>query len=308
MHRRCRVQLHVVTWCWSVRAPVYQPTARFVDGACDVNESMVTGESRPVTKNPGPRVIAGTVNDRRQRSRVRVTETGDEPLSPASCAWSRRRRRSKSRAQALADRAAFWLTMVALAAAYITLVVWIVAGRRRGFAVERLVTVLVIACPHALGLAIPLVDRDLDNALGRGTACWCATATALEEARVDLDIVVFDKTGTLTRGEHGSWLQRHGRRRRWSEALGPRGGGRGRLRAPAARAFVARRPRRRLSVSARRRVRVAPRVVAFRRVVDGRVVAVGGPACSTRSARSCRRTIGRAHGDGAAAARASSSA
>jgi Cu2+-exporting ATPase len=107
---------------------------------------------------------------------------------------------SRSRAQALADRAAFWLTIMALVAGAVTLVGWLAAGAEPAFAVERLVSVLVIACPHALGLAVPLVIA-ISTTLGAQSGLLVRDRRGLEEARL-LNAVVFDKTGTLTLGEH----------------------------------------------------------------------------------------------------------
>src|SRR6266516_2974267 len=148
------------------------------DGNSAVNEAMITGESRPVDKKPGDKVIAGTINSAGSL-RVEVTGTGVQT--------------------ALADRAAFFLTVIAIAAAVITLVAWLLAGAGPAFAVERVVTVLVIACPHALGLAIPLVIA-ISTTLGAQAGLLVRDRRGLEEAR-NLNAVIFDKTGTLTRGE-----------------------------------------------------------------------------------------------------------
>jgi Cu2+-exporting ATPase len=126
------------------------------DGNSAVNEAMITGESRPVDKKPGDKVIAGTVNATGSL-RVEVTGTGEQTALAGIMRLVAQAQSSRSRAQALADRAAFFLTVIAIAAAVITLVGWLLAGATVAFAVERVVTVLVIACPHALGLAIPLV-------------------------------------------------------------------------------------------------------------------------------------------------------
>ena len=175
------------------------------EGRSAVNESMVTGESRPVTKNPGDRVIAGTVNEA-GALRVQVTGTGDRTALAGIMRLVAQAQSSKSRAQALADRAAFWLTMVALVAGTVTLVAWIALGAEVAYAVERLVTVLVIACPHALGLAVPLVIA-ISTTLGARSGLLVRNRRGLEEARL-LQAVVFDKTGTLTLGEHRIVAQR----------------------------------------------------------------------------------------------------
>src|SRR6185437_1341301 len=125
-------------------------------GQSTVNESMITGESRPVERAEGQRVIAGTVNGSGSL-RVEVTGTGEHTALAGIMRLVAQAQTSRSRAQALADRAAFLLTLVALASGIVTIVVWLLLRATPAFAVERLVTVLVIACPHALGLAIPLV-------------------------------------------------------------------------------------------------------------------------------------------------------
>ena len=168
------------------------------DGSSDVNESMITGESRPVRKDIGARVIAGTVNGSGSL-RVEVTGTGDKTALAGIMRLVAQAQSSRSRAQALADRAAFLLTVVAIVAAVITLVGWSVAGRDASFVIERVVTVLVIACPHALGLAIPLVVA-ISTTLGARSGLLIRDRRGLEEAR-NVTAVFFDKTGTLTRGE-----------------------------------------------------------------------------------------------------------
>ncbi|HEX7338284.1 MAG TPA: heavy metal translocating P-type ATPase [Gemmatimonadales bacterium] len=169
------------------------------EGHSTVNESMITGESRPVEKNPGDRVIAGTVNQSGSL-RVEVTGTGERTTLAGIMRLVEQAQQSRSRAQALADRAAFWLTIVALGAGTATLIGWLQAGAPAAFAVERLVTVLVIACPHALGLAVPLVIA-ISTTLGARSGLLVRDRRGLEEARL-LNAVVFDKTGTLTLGEH----------------------------------------------------------------------------------------------------------
>jgi len=168
------------------------------DGASDVNESMITGESRPVAKAAGTPVIAGTVNGTGSL-RVEVTGTGEKTALAGIMRLVAQAQTSRSRAQALADRAAFALTIVAVVAAVLTLVGWTAAGAEPAFVVERVVTVLVIACPHALGLAIPLVVA-ISTTLGARNGLLVRDRRGLEEAR-NIDVVFFDKTGTLTRGE-----------------------------------------------------------------------------------------------------------
>ena len=170
-------------------------------GSTAVNESMITGESRPVDKKEGDTVIAGTVNESGSL-RVEVMGTGDRTALAGIMRLVAQAQSSRSRAQAIADRAAFILTLVAVGAGVVTFVVWIVL--RPGdpaFAIERLVTVLVIACPHALGLAIPLVIA-ISTTLGARSGLLVRDRRGLEDAR-NLTTVVFDKTGTLTKGEFG---------------------------------------------------------------------------------------------------------
>jgi Cu2+-exporting ATPase len=167
-------------------------------GKSDVNESMVTGESVPVEKLEGAKVIAGTVNGAGSL-RVKVTGTGERTALANIMRLVEQAQTSRSRAQALADRAAFALTIVAIAAGALTFVVWIALDAPGAFAIERVVSVLVIACPHALGLAVPLVIA-ISTTLGARSGLLVRDRRGLEEAR-QLTTVVFDKTGTLTRGE-----------------------------------------------------------------------------------------------------------
>src|SRR5262245_5152233 len=168
------------------------------DGSSDVNESMITGESRPVRKEVDARVIAGTVNGSGSL-RVEVTGTGERTALAGIMRLVAEAQSSRSRAQALADRAAFLLTVVAIVAAAVTLIAWSAAGKDASFVIERVVTVLVIACPHALGLAIPLVVA-ISTTLGARSGLLIRDRRGLEEAR-NVTAVFFDKTGTLTRGE-----------------------------------------------------------------------------------------------------------
>ena len=168
-------------------------------GSSDVNESMLTGESALVQKREGAHVIAGTLNGSGSL-RVRVTGTGERTALAGIMRLVDQAQSSKSRAQALADRAAFVLTLLAIGAATLTGLVWLMLGAEGAFAVERVVTVLVIACPHALGLAVPLVIA-ISTTMGAKAGLLVRDRRGLEEAR-NLDLVVFDKTGTLTLGEH----------------------------------------------------------------------------------------------------------
>ena len=170
-------------------------------GQSAVNESMITGESRPVEKKEGGKVIAGTVNGSGSL-RVEVTGTGERTALAGIMRLVEQAQTSRSRAQALADRAAFALTLIALGAGAVTLVAWLlIRPNDPAFAIERVVTVLVIACPHALGLAIPLVIA-ISTTIGARNGLLVRDRRGLEEAR-NLDAVVFDKTGTLTKGEFG---------------------------------------------------------------------------------------------------------
>ncbi|HKU61368.1 MAG TPA: heavy metal translocating P-type ATPase [Gemmatimonadales bacterium] len=171
-----------------------------VEGGSDLNESMITGESKPVTKAPGDKVIAGTVNGAGSL-RVEITGVGEHTALAGIMRLVEAAQTSRSRAQALADRAAFWLTIIAILAGAATFAVWVVLRGDPAFAVERMVTVLVISCPHALGLAVPLVIA-ISTTLGARGGLLVRDRRGLEAAR-DLTAIVFDKTGTLTRGEFG---------------------------------------------------------------------------------------------------------
>src|SRR5437762_2756849 len=167
-------------------------------GESAVNESLITGESRPVRKRKGDQVIAGTINGEGSL-RVDVAGTGEDTKLSKIMRLVAKAQQSKSRAQDLADRAAQMLTGVAIAAALLTMVVWQLLGAPVDFSIVRVVTVLVIACPHALGLAVPLVVA-ISTTLGARAGLLVRDRRGLEEARA-LDTVIFDKTGTLTLGE-----------------------------------------------------------------------------------------------------------
>jgi Cu2+-exporting ATPase len=242
-----------------------------VSGSADVDESMLTGESRPVAKGDGDRVVAGSVATD-SAIRVRVEAVGEDTALAGIRRLVEEAQRSRSRAQALADRAAALLFYVALGAGIATFVVWSALGRIDG-AVERTVTVLVIACPHALGLAIPLVIS-ISTALAARAGILVKDRLALERMR-EIDVVLFDKTGTLTEARHevtgvealdgdaDALLLMAGAVESDSEH-------------PLARAIVA---------AARERAPI-PRARGFRALtgrgveaeVDGRALAVGGPA------------------------------
>ncbi len=166
-------------------------------GTSDLNEAMITGESRPVKKQEGDGVIAATINGEGSL-RIEVTGTGEKTKLSGIMRLVADAQTSKSRAQHLADRAARLLTGVAIAAGVLTLVVWQSLGASLDFSIVRVVTVLVIACPHALGLAVPLVVA-ISTTLGARNGLLVRDRRGLEEAR-NLDTVIFDKTGTLTLG------------------------------------------------------------------------------------------------------------
>ncbi|PAP78997.1 copper-translocating P-type ATPase [Rubrivirga sp. SAORIC476] len=172
-----------------------------VDGQTSVNESMLTGESVPVSKTEGSAVIGGSINGEGAVT-VEVQKTGAESFLSQVIDLVREAQESKSKTQDLANRAALWLTVVALGGGALTLFFWsLVMGEGFAFAIERAVTVMVIACPHALGLAIPLVVA-VSTAISARNGLLIRDRTAFEAAR-NLQAVIFDKTGTLTEGRFG---------------------------------------------------------------------------------------------------------
>jgi P-type Cu2+ transporter len=171
------------------------------DGRSDVNESMITGESKLVKKEPGSRAIGGTVNEGSGSLRIEVTATGEETALSGIMRLVKEAQASKSKTQLLADRAAAFLFYAALGSAIVTAVIWIIATGFNVDVLKRVVTVLVIACPHALGLAVPLVVA-ITTSLSASNGILVRDRRALEAAR-NLDTIIFDKTGTLTKGEQG---------------------------------------------------------------------------------------------------------
>jgi Cu2+-exporting ATPase len=171
-----------------------------VSGRSSLNEAMLTGESKPVEKAEGDAVIGGSVNGEGAFT-LEVRKTGGETYLAQVVELVRRAQESKSRSQDLANRAALWLTVIALVAGGVTLATWLGSGRGFNFALERMVTVMVIACPHALGLAVPLVVA-VSTALGAGHGLLIRDRAAFERSR-NLQAIVFDKTGTLTEGRFG---------------------------------------------------------------------------------------------------------
>lgn len=171
-----------------------------VDGESDVNESMITGESKPASKKEGSAVIAGTINGD-GALKIKVTSIGEKTFLAGVMRLVAEAQSSKSRLQMLSDRAALYLTIIAVAGGIVTLVTWLTTGAEVSFAVARLVAVLVVACPHALGLAVPLV-ASISTTKAAQNGFLVKQRLALEAART-INMVLFDKTGTLTKGEFG---------------------------------------------------------------------------------------------------------
>jgi P-type Cu2+ transporter len=242
-----------------------------VEGSAELDESMITGESRPVTKSVGDPVVAGTVATD-SAIRVRVTAVGEETALAGIRRLVEEAQQSRSRAQALADRAAAILFYVATSAGVITYIVWSLLSQQKS-AIERTVTVLVIACPHALGLAIPLVIS-ISTALSARSGILVKDRLALERMR-QVDVVLFDKTGTLTTGKPAV-----------SDAVAVDGDGDALLRLAAAVESDSEHPLARAIVRAARDLGQIPHAESFRSLtgrgveadLDGSRVAVGGPS------------------------------
>ena len=173
---------------------------QIVEGRTSINEAMLTGESRPIEKAEGDQAIGGSVNGEAAFT-MEVQKTGDQTYLAQVIEMVRKAQESRSRTQDIANRAALWLTIIALSVGGATLVVWLALGAAFEFSLERMVTVMVITCPHALGLAVPLVVA-VSTAISAGSGLLIRDRSAFERAR-DVDAILFDKTGTLTEGRFG---------------------------------------------------------------------------------------------------------
>lgn len=171
-----------------------------IEGSSYLNESMLTGESKPVKKDKDDKVIGGSVNGNGSL-KVKVEHTGKDSYLNKVITMVEEAQKTKSKMQNLSDRAAKWLTYVALGIGFGTLAVWLILGFPFVYALERMVTVMVIACPHALGLAIPLVVA-ISTAVSAQNGLLIRNRTAFEESR-KISVLIFDKTGTLTKGDFG---------------------------------------------------------------------------------------------------------
>ena len=169
-------------------------------GSSYLDESMLTGESKPVQKKEGNQVIGGSINGD-DVLQIKVKETGEDTYLNKVINLVENAQKSKSKTQRFADKAAKWLTFIALSAGGITLIVWLFSGRDFAFAIERMATVMVITCPHALGLAIPLVSA-VSTSLSAKNGLLIRNRTAFENSR-KISAILFDKTGTLTEGKFG---------------------------------------------------------------------------------------------------------
>jgi Cu2+-exporting ATPase len=243
-----------------------------VDGAAEIDESMVTGESRPVRRGVGDTVVAGTVATD-SGLRVKVTAVGDDTALAGIQRLVTEAQNSSSRAQRLADKAAAWLFWFALGSAIVTAVVWGIIGQPED-AVIRTITVLVIACPHALGLAIPLVVSIATERAARG-GVLIKDRLALESMRT-VGAVLFDKTGTLTKGEPTVTAMATTGARTQNELLAMAAAAESDSEHPLARAIVEAAHRRGLTVPASSDFTSSPAVGVTARV-DGKTVRVGGP-------------------------------
>ena len=174
---------------------------KIFEGKSSINEAMITGESKPVSKGEGDNVVGGSINGEGS-IKIEVEKIGDETFLSQVVKMVKEAQESKSKTQNFANKAAFWLTMVAITSGALTMFVWLVfTGQGFNFALSRTVTVMVITCPHALGLAIPLVVA-VSTALSAKSGLLIRNRNAFEEAR-KIQAIIFDKTGTLTKGKFG---------------------------------------------------------------------------------------------------------
>ena len=174
---------------------------RVIEGESSVNEALLTGESKPVAKRAGAMVIGGSVNGEGSIT-VEVQKTGEESYIAQMTSLVRQAQQSKSRSQTVADRAALWLTIIAISAGALTIILWLtLSSQGLAFSVERMVTVMVITCPHALGLAVPLVVA-VSTTISARNGLLIRNRNNFERAR-KIEAILFDKTGTLTKGEFG---------------------------------------------------------------------------------------------------------
>jgi Cu2+-exporting ATPase len=171
-----------------------------IKGETSVNESMLTGESKPVSKKTGDKVIGGSINGEGSVY-VKVEHTGKDSYISQVIELVRKAQESKSKTQDLANRAALWLTIIAISIGSLTLAIWAYLGKGFAFALERMVAVMVITCPHALGLAVPLVVA-VSTSISARKGLLIRNRAAFEKAR-NIQAIIFDKTGTLTKGEFG---------------------------------------------------------------------------------------------------------
>jgi len=249
------------------------------DGSSSIDESMITGESRLIEKHAGDDVIAGTVNDTGSL-RVEVTKIGEDTALAGIMRLVDQAQQSRSRAEVVADRAAFFLTIAAVGSAIVTAIVWTFLAAPVEFTVERVVTVLVIACPHALGLAVPLVVA-ISTTLGARNGLLVRDRRGLEEAR-NITTVVFDKTGTLTRGEHRVVGLETSDGVPDAEVLRLAAGIEADAEHPVARALVKSAEERGIRLPQAQGFRAIPGTGATA-VIDGRELSVGGPSLLQKS-------------------------
>ncbi len=243
-------------------------------GKSSTNESMITGESRLIEKKESDPVIAGTVNGEGSL-RVRVTETGEKTALAGIMRLVEQAQKSRSRSQDLADRAAYFLTLVAIGAGVLTFIVWLLIGASLDFTISRVVTVLVIACPHALGLAFPLVIA-ISTTLGARNGLLVRDRRGLEKSR-NLDVIVFDKTGTLTLGEHRVVEVVTGKEIETNEALRLASAVERDSEHPTALAFLASSKEKGIEVPSSKDFQAIPGQ-GVKAQVEGREIHVGGPA------------------------------